>query len=203
MDEWEVYCLTEGSWVSEWTNEKPLVCFNNSLHNINLNSQRIKNKGSLKNSSVRIENDQLIVGNIKFLDQPQIIEDNNKIYKKNGKLFLGSKKVSTDYLDLGYINKSTKNKTYTKVYEFLYSGSISSIKLTSNSDKGDDYSIRIFNLTENKVIAEGTFSNKDKQLHTLNVINSITNTDIVNDIEIQLKSLKNKHVYIYSVLIYY
>jgi hypothetical protein len=86
------------------------------------------------------------------------------------------------------INTSGNNSTvYKKIGVYLYIGSIykniSKICAIAYTDKASSYSIRVYDVTNKKVICEGTFSNITSDLQNLGTITNLPKTKSIFEIQ--------------------
>lgn len=106
-------------------------------------------------------------------------------------------------------NNSVKTTYYTSVTEFSLSKmeytSLASIKIVSYMQKHiDSYDVRIYDMTNNKVLAEQSYKNTDRQINSITKFTNMPDGDAI--IEIQCKKnggRKNSEVTIKDIDIFY
>jgi hypothetical protein len=86
------------------------------------------------------------------------------------------------------INTNGNNSTvYKKIGVYLYIGSIykniSKICAVSYTDKASSYSIRVYDVTNKKVICEGIFNNSTSDLQNLGTISNLPKTKSIFEIQ--------------------
>jgi hypothetical protein len=103
---------------------------------------------------------------------------------------------------------STKQSGYTLTGSITYPnvGDIKEIEIISFMDNGvTSYDIQIVNKSNNDILAEGNFTNTNKQRNTLSTI--LNQPSELCDIDISVKINKNgkstKYVYVYSGMFWY
>jgi hypothetical protein len=102
-------------------------------------------------------------------------------------------------------NVEYKNSNYTKVISFSYMGSnfaktIKSAKCMSYGDSGTTYSVRLFDVTNDKQIAEATFNNTINKIEDLGVINNIPLKESILEFQIKkVTGLTEKIIHIEEV----
>lgn len=98
-----------------------------------------------------------------------------------------------------------KSDSYKKIGSFIYAGSvysgINAIRVLSYCQGMDDYDIRVFDVSNNNVIAEGNFTNTTIQINDMGEIDNIPSTDAI--FEVQVKGDRgNRWIYIDSMTLF-
>ncbi len=82
-------------------------------------------------------------------------------------------------INITFSKSSVKTSTYQMVVAFGYkgsreAGSIETFKVVSKKDEtATDYSVRVYDVNNNKVLVEETFTNNKDEVHVLSNINNV------------------------------
>lgn len=66
INNFQIYCITEGKYVEGWSENSPTVCYSNNTHDVNLNSVQLLD--SISNTEMKIKEDSVNVSrNVKVI----------------------------------------------------------------------------------------------------------------------------------------